>query len=1175
MSATVTSGAEAKGWIAGSIRRPVTVSMLVLAVVLFGWVSLDRLALNLLPDISYPSLTVQTDYLDAAPEEVEDVVTRPVEEAVSVVPGLTRVSSTSRAGQSEVVLEFAWKTNMDLAALEVREKLDVVTLPRDIRRPVLLRFDPSNDPVLRLQITGSTSLSRLRYAAERELKKTLESVEGVAAIRVIGGVEEQIRIEIDEKRLGELRIPITQVTRVLGQENLNQASGSLYDLDASYMVRVVNQFRSVEEIRNIVLRDEQGRRVILGDVASVTRGGKDRETITRVNGVESVELAVYKEGDANAVSVARAVLGRLDSMKKANQMPGSVDYQVVFNQAKFIEGAVNDVLSSAVQGGLLATLVLFIFLRDLRSTVVIGLTIPISIMATFAAMYQTGLSLNLMSLGGIALGVGMLVDNSIVVLEAVSRHRTPGRPLADAVYAGASEVGRAVTGSTLTTVAVFVPLIFVEGIAGQLFKDQAMTITFSLVTSLAAALTLIPMLLALGSRASNGLEDEGAATRGGEAAAAAEGWRGRLQGAIRFVAHDVAVTVVTDVRRLTAFLGGWLTRLLSAPLGAFGGGYEAVAGVYPSVLRWSLAHRGLVLLTTLAVAAGAVIIGRELGGELIPPITQGEFVFEVRLPDGRPLAYTDGVMKQIEKRVTADKRIAIAFSSVGGSNKNQFARDLREQHVGQLYVTIRNRTDKIEEAAVIAGVRTVLRDFPEVTYSFSRPTLFSFKTPVEVEIYGDHLPSQREAAEKVIERISKIRGLSDIGSSARLGSPEIQVVFDRDRLARLGLEENEVASVLRNKIRGDIASRYREADKLIEILVRAREADRAKVDDIRNYRIHRAAGGRVAISDPNREAVQQATSDPLAQDNRAASLTESNQANRSAATGSAGGANGNSSSSGPAQAQQQQQQQQAQQAVRLGSVAEIITERGPSEVRRIRSQRAAVVSANLSGRDLRSVSEEIQAALRDISGGLPDNVSVSLGGQNEEFASSFQSLVLALCLAVFLVYLVMACEFESLVHPFLILFTIPLGAVGVVLALAVTGTTLSVMVFLGGIILAGIAVNNGIVLIEYTNQLRAEGRRVGEALVEAGAVRLRPILMTTLTTVLGLIPMALGWGEGAEIRAPMAITVIGGLSISTLLTLVFIPVLYSLVNPDHPARVVAPETPASAPQQASPAPAGD
>ncbi len=1092
-----------------AIGRPVTVFMFVLAVVLFGLVSLDRLALNLLPNISYPSLTVQTDYADAAPEEVENLVTRPIEESVGVVSGLTRISSTSRSGQSEVVLEFAWNTDMNLAALDVREKLDFVTLPRDVEKPVILRFDPTYDPIMRLRLHSAGSLSKLRYLAERDLKKALESTDGVAAIKVVGGIEEQIHVEIDEKRLAELGIPITDVSRALGQENINQAAGSLYDLDANYLVRMLNQFQSVDEIQQIVIRNEAGRRIVLGDIAKVWRGAKERTVIARLNGEDAVELAVYKEGDANTVKVAKSVASELKWLKESKVIPEGTEYEVVFNQAEFIEQSVGNVLSSAVLGGLLATLVLFLFLRDLRSTITIGFSIPISIMATFALMYQTDITLNIMSLGGVALGVGMLVDNSIVVLESVHRHRQGVKSLALAVYEGTREVGMAVTASTLTTVAVFLPLVFVEGIAGQLFKDQALTITYSLLASLLVALTVIPMTLALKVRR----EAQATAPQAPAPVQAAEAPRSALRrraralsglskSALRFVFVDVATVVVTDVRRMIRFFGRAIVRVIDPLLTAFERAFNRVSDLYPALLARALDSKGLVLAAALALGGIAGVLSLQLGAELIPPLTQGEFTFEVKLPEGKPLEETNRIMKEVETRVGAFPEIRTVFSSVGGSAENQFARNAQEENFAQLYVVMKEAQDKGAEEAVIEKVREELKRFPEASYTFSRPTLFSFKTPIEIEVFAFDLNTLSEAADKVAKSLEKIPGLSDIRSSAKQGNPEIVVRFDRQRLARLGLDESQISNALRNKIRGEVASRYRDQDRHIDILVRAAQTDRQSIDDIKNL-------------------VVNSTSPTSNQSNSAGAA----QRNRAPAPQSA-----------------------AIVPIRLGAVAEVSIGRGPSEIRRIRAQRAAVVSANLTGRALSTVSQDIGNELQKLRAELPANVTVSLAGQNEELATSYRSLLFALGLAIFLVYLVMASQFESLIHPLIILFSVPLGMIGVIFALFLTGTTVSVMVFLGVIILAGIVVNNAIVLIDYTNQLRAQGRAKRDALLEAGQVRLRPIVMTTLTTVLGLIPMALAWGEGAEIRAPMAITVIGGLLLSTLLTLVFIPVVYELVD---------------------------
>ena len=1114
-----------------AIRRPVTVCMFVVAVALFGLVSLQRMALNLLPEIAYPALTILTDYEDAAPEEIENLITRPIEEVVGVVGGLTRVESVSRSGQSEVVLEFTWRTNMDVATLEVREKLDLLQLPRDVERPVLLRFDPSYDPVMRLQFWGEASLSRLRYLADEELKKSLESTEGVAAIKVVGGLEEQIRIEIDEKRLAELRIPITEVTQVLTRENLNQASGSLYDLDANYMVRMLNQFRSVEEIERIILRDSEGRRVVLGEVAEVWRGSKDREVIARIDGRESVELAVYKEGDANTVMVARAVEAKLEKLRKDGVLSGSLQVRTVFNQARFIEQAVDNVLWSAVLGAVLATLVLYLFLRHLRSTLLVAFSIPISVLATFALMYQMDVSLNIMSLGGIALGVGMLVDNSIVVLEAVHRQDRSRTTLPEAVYRGTREVGTAVTASTLTTLAVFLPLVFVEGIAGQLFKDQALTIIFSLSASLLVALTFIPMVLAL--QVQPPPPESGRALADAEPKTLAPGSMGAagrvlaisrkaLRRTMAFLFVDLLTVVLADLRAGLHWLGRGLLRLLAPVLNGFEAALEAVRGRYPVWLESVLDHKGRVLAATGLLVALAIAASFRLGAELIPPMTQGEFAFEIRLPEGTPLARTDRLLREVERQAAELEGVETVFSSAGGSNQNQFARQLEEEHVGQLHLVMEDRRDRQAEFEVIERLRGRLSQYPEVTYDFRRPTLFSFTTPIEVEIFGYDLGELQAAASQVASRMEGIAGLKDVKTTTRLGNPEIQVRFDRERLARLNLDENSIAGILRNKIRGDVASRYREEDKQIDILVRAAESDRDAIQDLRELVINM---GTRAFSGAG------------------------GQSNSSAASGD-GSSDGSGSGAEGTAAQNAGADSEAAGTVpiRLNSVADIDIGRGPGEVRRIASQRAAVVSANLSGMDLSRASRLIEAELQDLGGRLPATVSLSLAGQNRELETSYRSLLMALALAVFLVYLVMASQFESFIHPLIIMFTVPLGLIGVVLALALTGTALSVVVLLGLIILSGIMVNNAILLVDYTNKLRRAGRARRAALLQAGQVRLRPILMTTLTTVLGLVPMSLGWGEGAEIRAPMAIAVMGGLLFSALLTLFFIPAVYELVD---------------------------
>ncbi|MEZ4652669.1 MAG: efflux RND transporter permease subunit [Candidatus Eisenbacteria bacterium] len=484
--------------VSGSMRRPVTVTMLTLAAIVFGFVSLGRLPLNLLPDISYPTLTIRTEYADAAPAEVEKLITEPLEDAVAVVRGLRGLRSVSRPGVSEITLEFGWKTDMDYAGIDVREKIDLVNLPDDVESPTLLRFDPSLDPILRLGVHGDEDPVTLRHLAEHVLKKDLESLIGVASVRVQGGLEEEVQVEVDEGKLAALGIPISTVSQFLQQQNLNSAGGRLRDRDSEFLVRTLNEFEQLDDLAQTVLYEENGRRVLLEDVATIRRGHKEREVLSKVRGDDAVELSVFKEGDANTVQVARAVKRRLGHLRE--ELPQGVELQVLADQSTFIEQSINEVRNNALVGGLLAVFVLFLFLKQSRPTFIIGLTIPISIMATFFVMQQLHVSLNIMSLGGLALGVGMLVDNAIVVLEAIQRHRSAGASIWDSTRTGASEVSRAVTASTLTSVAVFLPIIFVEGIAGQIFRDQALTVTASLLVSLLAAITLIPMLSSIGNR---------------------------------------------------------------------------------------------------------------------------------------------------------------------------------------------------------------------------------------------------------------------------------------------------------------------------------------------------------------------------------------------------------------------------------------------------------------------------------------------------------------------------------------------------------------------------------------------------------------------------------------------------------------------------------------------------
>jgi hydrophobic/amphiphilic exporter-1 (mainly G- bacteria), HAE1 family len=1018
-----------RGFVDLAVRRRVSVVMAALAVIAFGIVGYGRLTLELFPDITYPSLTVQTEFPDTAPQEVENLVSRPVEEAVGVLRGLQAIHSVSRAGISEVTMEFAWGSDMDQLSLEVREKLDRLILPEEAADPIVLRFDPSFDPTLRLALSGPDDLTILRRIADKQIKQDFETLTGVASASIKGGLEEEIQIDVDQHRLAVLNIPIERVRAVVGSSNVNLPGGALRGRDSQFLIRTVNEFEDLDEIRGLIIRQTGGASVTLGEVAEVVRGSKDRDEITRVNGSESVEIAIYKEGDANAVSVAAGVRDRL-AYWQDGRLPEGYTLTVLFDQSQFIRQAVSEVRSAALIGGLLAVLVLLVFLRDWRSTVIIATSIPISVIATFMFMYRLDISLNIMSLGGLTLGIGMLVDSSIVVLESIHRKRQLGLSRFRAAVDGTSEVAAAVVASTLTTVAVFLPIVFVEGIAGQLFRDQALTVTVSLLASLVVAISLIPMLSAVGAR----LPRPG----NGEAQAPDEQSEDADKGEI-------------------STLG---------PISRF----------YDIFLQSALNRRALTILLGVGLFALSLWGVRQLNTELIPQMSEGEFHFEVSLPEGASLAATDRSIAAMEQATGAEPAVDRHYSTIGSRLVSGGASlNTKAENLGQLNIVMADRGDDTVESAVADRLRERFASMPDLEVKFGRPAYFSLKTPVEVIVFGDNLDALRDYSLTLAREMQSLPGLVDVRSSLESGNPELQVVFDRRRLAALGLDMGTLSETLKNRVLGTVPTRFKEEDRQIDIRIRNREEDRQSVSDVRN----------LVLPGPGGEPI------------------------------------------------------------RLLSVAQVTESRGPAEIHRLQQQRAAIVSANLDGRSL----GDAVAAVEEVLAASPPTTGLSteLGGQNREMQVSFASLRFAILLAIFLVYLVMAATFESFLHPLLVLGTIPLALIGVAAGLAVTGTSITVIVLIGGVMLVGIVVNNAIVLIDTINRLRRAGVAKREAVLRAGHLRLRPILMTTLTTILGLMPMALAWGEGAELRSPLAITVASGLLFSTLLTLVFIPAAYMAV----------------------------
>lgn len=1064
-----------------AVTRPVTVWMLTLAAVVFGVTSLSRLDLRLLPEIRYPTLTLQTDFPGTAPVDVENLVTRPLEEAVGVVPGLRRVHSVSQAGLSQITLQFDWGTAMDYAALDVREKVDLVRLPEDAAIPLLLKYDPGQDPVLRIGLSGGSSLVALRRLADEVLKQEIEGLPGVAAAQVDGGLEEEIRVEVDEAKLAALGVDISAVDRVVGEENVNASGGRLRDRNAEYIVRTLSRFETLEDIEQITVATVAGRPVRLREVATVTRTHKDRASITHIDGAESVEIAVFREGDANAVEMARVVRARLDRLK--GDLPAPLRLEVLFDQSVFIANAVREVRDNALLGGLLAVLVLFVFLGDIRGTMIIALSIPVSIVATFILMLNRGVSLNIMSLGGLALGVGMLVDNSIVVLEAIHRRREQrlDPDAAESAVRGAAEVAGAVTASTLTTLAVFVPIVFVVvGVAGQIFRDQALTVSFSLLVSLLVSLTFTPMAagrsvaVAGAARASSWKPDGGV---GGRRPLRWLKWSGL------FLALGLPRLVAFAIGRASRGLGAafrWALRPLTA---AFARGFPLLVAAYDEALAAALRRKLAVGVLTVAFAAGGVLLWPRLGTELVPPLAQGELTLALELPEGTPLVRTAATVGEIETALRALPGVALVAGEIGIARDGQSSLVRRKENRAEVQVRLA-ATGAAAEGRVLESIRGVLQAHEGVHMRVQRQSLLNFGSPVEVNLYGWNLADLQTTADEVAARLRQTPGLRDVRQSLVPGSPEVQVSFDRDKLNRHGLSLGAVSETVRGKLRGTVASRFRDRERHVDIRVLNSADQRATLSAVQDLIVAEKDGV----------------------------------------------------------------------PVRLGSLAELGTATGPAEIHRLGGKRVAIVGANLSGRDLGSVTRELEDRLADLP--LPAGITVEMGGQNEEMGASYRSLRLAVLLAVFLVYLVMAAQFESFLYPLIIMFTVPLALSGAIYGLWLRGMSISVIAVIGAIMLAGIVVNNGIVLVDRMNQLR---RRLPllEAVRLAGSERLRPILMTTLTTVLGLLPMALGLGEGAELRAPLAVTVIAGLSLATALTLIVVPVAYVALAGDA-ATSVAP-----------------
>ena len=1033
-----------------ALQRPITIIMAFLGITLVGVISWQRLRLELLPSLNIPQITVVTSYENTPPEEMESLVTKPIEGALAGVSNVKRVQSVSREGVSLVTLDFNWGTEMNFASLDVREKLDLIrdALPRDVKSPVVMKYDPSTLPVIVLNVSGEVSPLELRKIAQDEIKRDLERIEGVASAMVTGGLEREILVSVDQGRLMAHRIPLNGLLEELRNANFNFPGGKIETRYTDLRIRTLGEFEKIEEMEGVVVGRGTGNApVYLRDVAVVEDTHKEPRSISRVNGKGSVVISVLKAADANTVQVAEGVHREMERINK--QLRPRAEVTLAYDQSRFIKTSIRDLRDDGILGGILAFLVILFSMKNLGAALIIATALPISILTTFSLMFAKGMTLNLMSLGGLALGIGDVMDSGIVVLENTDRLRGEGTGARVAILKGADEMRRPVMASIFSHIVIFLPILFVRGISGQFFIQLALTISFSLIVSLFVAFTLIPTLEAYQfGRMNDAMLPEGKASHG----------RGPM---------------------------AWASSFLSPLFNLAEKGIGLSRQSYERTLRWALDRPGRVLLLALVALALSLVLLAGVGREFIPKADQGQFVIKVTAPPSSSLAATDQSVDRIEKLLLGMPEIERVVSSVGSTLDEGigFQTESTGLNTAQIMVTLRDRSKRKRSVdEIVSELRSKAAAWKEITVEYIlQQDILQFsrqlgKTPEFLEIKGDERETLRKLSEEVMEKMREVKGLTDIEWSLGQEGPEIRVEVDRLRAASLQLTTKDIAETLRTAIEGTVASQFREEDKEIDVRVRLREGDRRGLPDLE----------RILVYTPARESVS------------------------------------------------------------LSSVARVVEGRSPGEIRRRDQSRVIVLAANLTGRKLDQCTEELERKLQTVR--FPEGYSYRFTGEVEEMRESSRSLIFALAFAVLIVYMILASQFESLLYPFIILFSIPLSVVGVALALLITQKTLSLGVYIGAILLAGIVVNNAIILLDCVIQLRREGRPLREALIEAGKLRFRPILMTAATTVLGTLPLGLSWGEGAEIRSPMAIAIVGGMMTSTILTLVIVPVVYLTVE---------------------------
>ena len=1012
-----------------SIKRPVTVLMAVMVCLLLGFIAFTEIPVDLMPEVNYPTLSVTTDYEGVGPEEIETLISRPLEQIVSAAPGVERVTSTSSEGRSSVRIEFVFGTDIEVAADEVRSRLDRGrrTLPDDIEPPTIFKFDVTQFPIMFLTVaTEEMDPRELRMFTEKNLLYRFERIKGVGQVRVGGGLRREIHIDLNLEKLRALDLSVAQVVNTVRDENLNRPVGPVKEGRFDVLLRTSGEFNSVNQLLDVALASRDGVPVYVRDIAEVDDSHPDIRHYVGVNGSQALRLIMFKQSGSNTVKVSDAIW---EEIAEIHRDYPHIRIDKTMDTADFINAAIRNVEAAAAVGAVLAVFVLLLFLRSVSSTLIIGAAIPISVVSTFALMYFNGFTLNIVSFGGLALGVGMLVDNAIVVLENIYRHREEGTESRQAALVGSREVGMAITASTLTTIAVFVPVMFIGGYAAQTFQQLAYVVSFSLLCSLVVALTVVPALCA---------RREGTASGGG----------------IRILRYaEQAMT--------------------------------ALSRNYSEIIRWSLANRLVVTGLAAGLFVCALWLTGYVGVELEPQVDEGQIRINLESEPGTRAEVTKEIVDQMEAIIMRDvPEIEYIMTEAGSDSPFRSI----ATHIGELRITLVDQSERERTAreitnmlrpklmAVAPGVQLRTR-ISSGNFGRRRGGGDGADDRLQVTIRGYDPDTTSNLALQVRDAMLSVDGVAEAQISRRPGTPEMLVRVDRLKAASVGMSVAEVAATLETAVGGRRSTFYREQGDEYDIVVRLREEDRLQLDQV----------GRIPLRTPQGNLIY------------------------------------------------------ANDVVRLNR------QEGPVEINRVDQERIVYVSGTIGDRNLGAIIADLRVEVDKIN--RPDGYEIRFGGEWEDQQESFRQLTFAGILALLLVYMVMAAQFESLRDPFIILFSIPLAAIGVVTMLVITETTFNMQGFLGVIVLVGIVVNNAIVLIDYTNQLRRDhGYGIMDSVITAGGRRLRPIMMTTITTILGLTPMALGLGEGSELQVPMARVVIGGLLTSTLITLVFIPVVYATLE---------------------------